>query len=119
MRSAKHPRRSPRLELFANRQPFYFVTFNTYKRLPLLARSEVHEAFRRFCRRAEDRNIAVGRYVLMPDHLHLFVFIPEHDDATLEKWIQSLRAVIGKILLKLGFEKPSLARRVFRSSSSQ
>jgi putative transposase len=106
MRPPKHPHRAPRLEeVFSNRQPFYFVTFNTYKRLPLLACTEVHEAFRDFCFRAEDHNVAVGRYVLMPDHVHLFVFIPEHD-ITLEKWIHSLGAVIGKSLLKLGFEKP-------------
>ena len=106
MRPPKHPRRPQRLEeLFSNHQPFYFVTFNTYKRLPLLARLEVHGTFREFCLRAEGHNVAVGRYVLMPDHVHLFVFIPEHD-TTLEKWIQSLRAVIGKALLVLGFEKP-------------
>jgi REP element-mobilizing transposase RayT len=105
MRSPKHPRRPPRLQVFQDRQPFYFVTLNTYKRQSLLARSEIHDAFRDFCIRAEDRGIAVGRYVLMPDHVHLFVFMQEHD-TTLEKWIQSLRAVIGKTLLKLGFEKP-------------
>jgi len=31
--------------LFSNVDPFYFVTFNTYKRLQLLARPEIHERF--------------------------------------------------------------------------
>jgi REP element-mobilizing transposase RayT len=101
----EHPHRPPRLEqLFSNLEPFYFVTFNTYKRLPLLARPEIHDVFREFCVRAQDHNVAVGRYVLMPDHIHLFVFIPEHE-TTLEKWVQSLRSVIGKRLLELGIEK--------------
>jgi putative transposase len=102
----EHPRRPPRLEqLFSNLEPFYFVTFNTYKRRRLHARPEIHDAFREFCFRGEDRKVAVGRYVLMPDHVHLFVVIPEHD-MTLEKWVQALRSVIGKRLLKLGIEKP-------------
>ena len=122
MRPPKHPRRPPRLEqLFSNRQPFYFVTFNTYKRRALLANSGVHDVFRDFCVRGENRGITVGRYVLMPDHVHLFVFIPEYD-ITLERWIQSLRSVLGKILLKLGFEKPHWQEGFFdhllRSSES-
>jgi hypothetical protein len=40
------PRRPPRLRrLFESARPFYFVTFNTYKRQRLLARPEVHEVF--------------------------------------------------------------------------
>ena len=40
----RYPRRPPRLDrLFANSRPFYFVTFNTYARLPLLARDVVAE----------------------------------------------------------------------------
>ncbi len=118
----EHPHRPPRLEqLFSNLEPFYFVTFNTYKRLPLLARPEIHDAFREFCVRAQDHSVAVGSYVLMPDHIHLFVFISEHD-TTLEKWVQSLRSVIGKQLLELGIEKPHWQEGFFdhllRSSES-
>ena len=40
--------------------------------ISLLAREEVHIVFRSFCTRAKGRNIAVGRYVIMPDHVHLF-----------------------------------------------
>jgi putative transposase len=100
------PRRPPRLEwLFSDLHPLYFVTFNTYKRLPLLARSEIHETFCKFCFRAQERNVAVGRYVLMPDHVHLFVAFPEEDIA-LERWIQGLRSVLGKRLFAMGFDKP-------------
>jgi putative transposase len=102
----EYPRRPPRLEwLFSDLHPLYFVTFNTYKRRPLLARSEIHETFCKFCFRAQERNIVVGRYVLMPDHVHLFVGFLEEDIA-LERWIQGLRSVIGKRLLTIGFDKP-------------
>jgi len=86
-------------------EAFYFVTFNTYKRLPLLACPEIHKIFREFCIRAEDRNVAVGRYVLMPDHAHLFVGLPP-TGITLAAWVQSLRSIIGKRLLALGLQKP-------------
>lgn len=85
--------------------PTFFVTFSTYKRLPLLARPEIHNVFRSFCFRAQERHIGVGRYVLMLDHVHLFVALPAVD-LTVEKWIQALRSVIGKQLLRLGFQKP-------------
>jgi putative transposase len=101
-----YSRRPPRLTfLFFNLRPFYFVTFNTYNRASLLAHPEVHDTFRSFCFRAQDHAIAVGRYVLMPDHLHLFVVLPV-EGMTLREWIQAMRTVIGKQLLRLGFQKP-------------
>jgi REP element-mobilizing transposase RayT len=100
-------RRPTRLELrFSKLRPFYFVTFNTSGRSPILARPEVHETFRQFGFRAlEDHDVAVGRYVLMPDHVHLFVVLPQ-EGITLSKWIGSLRNVLGKTLLRVGVQKP-------------
>jgi putative transposase len=104
--SRPYPRRPPRLTwLFANVQPFYFVTFNTYKRRPWLTCPAVHETFRIFCLRAQESNVAVGRYVIMPDHIHLFVALSS-ESLTLSRWIQSLRSVSSKTLLSLGFNKP-------------
>ena len=100
-------RRPQRLErVFSKLRPFYFVTFNTAQRLPMLARSEVHATFREFCIRAlDEHDVAVGRYVLMPDHVHLFVVLPQ-DGVRLSRWIQALRSVLGKTLLRVGFQKP-------------
>jgi REP element-mobilizing transposase RayT len=105
--SQRFARRPPRLEpLFSFLSPFYFVTFNTHKRLPLLARAEIHQRFRSFCLRGtSDDDIAVGRYVLMPDHIHLFVYFPAVE-ITLQGWVQMLRTVLGKELLRLGHQKP-------------
>jgi putative transposase len=122
IRELDYPRRPPRLEwIFSNIHPFYFVTFNTYKRVPLLAPSEIHETFRSFCLRAEEHSVAVGRYVIMPNHIHLFVILPP-EGITLQKWIQALRSVLGKKLLALGFPKPHWQEgffdHVLRSSES-
>jgi REP element-mobilizing transposase RayT len=86
-------------------QSFYFVTFNTHQRLSLLARDEMHAIFRSFCVRAEEHNIAVGRYVIMPDHIHLFVSFPMMG-LTLSEWIGGLKTVLGKESLRLGIQKP-------------
>ena len=91
--------------MFDTARPFYFITFNTYKRRHFLARPEVHEAFRIFCAKAQEHDVAVGRYVLMPNHVHLFAAFPT-DGIALPSWVQSLRTVIGKRLLHLGVHKP-------------
>jgi REP element-mobilizing transposase RayT len=106
VRKLGYPRRPPRLEwIFSDIHPFYFVTFNTHKHEPLLARPEIHETFRSFCTRAEEHDVAVGRYVIMPNHVHLFVVLPP-EGMTLQKWTQALRTILGKKLLALGFQKP-------------
>jgi hypothetical protein len=71
------PRRPPRLgRFFGTVRPFYFITFNTHSRQSFLAHPEVYEAFCLFCSKAHDRDVAVGRYVIMPDHIHLFAALP-------------------------------------------
>ena len=52
--------------------PLYFITFNTYRRRQLLAKTEVQAVFIRFAARGTERDLAIGRYVIMPDHIHLF-----------------------------------------------
>src|SRR6476620_408151 len=91
--------------LFSSVQPFYFVTFNTHERRRLLAGSDIHDAFCSFCERAEEHDVAVGRYVIMPDHIHLFVAMPA-TGITLSEWVHALKTVLGKNLLRLGFQKP-------------
>lgn len=104
--SKQWPDRPPRLtRLFDTVRPFYFVTFNTFKRQAFLARSEVHETFHIFCIKAQERDVAVGRYVIMPDHIHLFAAF-RIDGIALADWVQSLRSVIGKTLLRVGVQKP-------------
>ena len=103
---AGHPRRPPRLVLYRGMRPFYFLTFNTAHRARILDNEPLHAAFLSFCLRAEaEHGIAVGRYVLMPDHIHLFVFLPE-GRAILTRWVASLKTVLGKSLLAQGRNKP-------------
>ena len=89
-----YPRRPPRLILSTN-EPLYFVTFCTHGRHRFLANSDVHSAFVLFCQRAYfEHQISVGRYVIMPDHVHLFV--RGADDFDLGRWIGALKQCLAK-----------------------
>jgi REP element-mobilizing transposase RayT len=113
------PGRPPRLgRLSDNVRPFYFVTFNTYKRQSLLARAEVHAAFCTFSIKAQERNVAVGRYVIMPDHVHLFAAFPI-DGIALPSWVQSLRQRDWEEIAPTRNSQATLARRLFRPSVAQ
>jgi len=89
------PNRPPRISLIFQKydQPLYFVTFNTAKRAAILANEGVHHAFIEFCKKAETSGIAVGRYVIMPDHVHLFVRGPW--DFELSQWVRLLKRCLS------------------------
>jgi REP-associated tyrosine transposase len=72
--------------------PLYFVTFNTHNRQKLLANAHVHEALIRFAREGEVRGIGLGRYVIMPDHVHLFV--RGNLDFALRQWVRMLKRTL-------------------------
>ena len=69
--------------------PVYFVTFCTARRQEVLANPEVHAAFCHFAERGKERGIAVGRYVIMPDHVH--VFVAGGRDFNLTSWVRLLK----------------------------
>jgi putative transposase len=91
------PNRPPRLESFQKYDPpLYFVTFNTHRRQKLLANARVHTCFASFAKAALGRGIAVGRYVIMPDHIHLFV--AGHYDFVLDQWVRVLKRTLSKTI---------------------
>ena len=85
------PNRPPRLDrVFQGYDPpLYFVTFNTHKRRKHLANADVHAALIRFAHAGEMRGIGLGRYVIMPDHVHLFV--RGNLDFSLKQWVRMLK----------------------------
>jgi putative transposase len=101
-----------RLETTYERRPIYFVTACTAERRPLLANELVHESFVLFARNAATRGAWVGCYVLMPDHLHLFVVI-EDDRVRLSEWIRSLKNSISKVLRVRGESSPHWQKGFF------
>ena len=96
-------RRPPRLSIvFQDRGlPLYFVTFCTADRKYLLANSKVHEAFLRYGERGiREHGVAVGRYVIMPDHIHLFV--RGGPEFVLQVWVRGLRRSLSDALRETG-----------------
>jgi putative transposase len=78
--------------------PLYFITFNTHHRRRLLANEQVHQAFIKFVREGERRAVCVGRYVIMPDHVHLFV--RGSWDSSLAQWVRLLKRNLSKSILR-------------------
>ncbi|HET7227721.1 MAG TPA: transposase [Chthoniobacterales bacterium] len=92
---SSYPKLPPRLERIFPDIPVFFVTFCTHQRKNLLATDSIHAAFREFAIRAHvEHNVAVGRYVIMPDHIHLFVCGPHEFD--LGRWVGTLRQHLAK-----------------------
>ena len=90
-----YPRSPPRLAQLLVNDPLYFLTLCTYRRLPVLARPPVHKAFRNYCHIAlQEHAVAVGGYVIMPDHLHLFV--RGQHDFRLATWARLLKQALRK-----------------------
>ena len=88
--------RPPRLErIFQSYDsPVFFVTFCTLHRTKIDRLEIVHDAFMRYADRARDEfNVAVGRYVIMPYHIHFFV--QGGPDFRLETWVSGLKRAIS------------------------
>ena len=101
-----------RLETTYERWPIYFVTACTADRRELLASDLIHEAFVGFVKKGSARGAWVGRYVLMPDHLHLFVVL-EDDQIRLPECIRSLKNSISKVLRARGEPPPHWQKGFF------
>jgi REP element-mobilizing transposase RayT len=91
--------RPPRLDRVFQRYdpPLYFVTFNTHRRRKLLANTGVHNALIRFAHEGQLRGVGLGRYVIMPDHVHLFV--RGNLDFSLRQWVRILKRVLSNAIL--------------------
>ena len=53
--------------------PLFFVTLCAARRRKVLANGRAHAAFVSYAKKGRDHNVMVGRYVVMPDHMHFFV----------------------------------------------
>jgi hypothetical protein len=85
----------PRLERIFQRYdpPLYFVTLCTVRRSKILANDFVHRSLIEYGERGVEKNVALGRYVIMPDHVHLFV--RGGPEFNLGLWVRGLKRVVG------------------------
>jgi putative transposase len=69
-----------------NRSALVFLTICTDRRKPILAHDDVHDLLLASWKKADAW--LVGRYVLMPDHVHLFCSPNDTEPVSLSKWVQ-------------------------------
>ena len=101
----KFPRTPQWLERLYLTTPVYFVTCCAYRRRPIFANDAFHDAFVRFGERAgREFGITLGRYVIMPDHVHFFVSLAE--EKTLGQWIGTLKRTVGVTIRARDSEDP-------------
>lgn len=87
--------------------PIVFFTACTKQRRKLLACSKSHQILRKIWERsAAHDGWWVGRYILMPDHVHFFAR-PELDSRPVAVWVQMWKGVSSRIIAtSLGVRPP-------------
>jgi REP-associated tyrosine transposase len=91
--------RPPRLkQIFQTYDPpLFFVTICTIHRQELGDLEVAFRSFEAYIRRARDEfGVAVGRYVMMPDHIHFFV--RGSNGFKLAQWVNGLKRAISVAL---------------------
>jgi putative transposase len=95
----KHLRRFEGIWIAA---PIYFLTTCARNRSPLLARDEAAKILIDEWRSAHERHgWAIGRYVIMPDHVHFFCR-PELDAKPLSEFVGSWKSYTSRKINSLG-----------------
>jgi putative transposase len=109
-----------RLDTVFHPFPIYFITACASNRRSILATPDVHRGFLEFANLGENRGAYVGAYVLMPDHIHLFVAL--EPEVKVAGWMKSLKNSLSKILRRLAVSPPHWQKgffdHVLRSSDS-
>ena len=91
--------RPRRLSLIYIGQQLFFVTFCTRNRKRISSLDRAQSALQEYGRVAiEQFKVGLGRYVIMPDHVHLFV--RGDSDFRLSLWVGGLKRAILVALLK-------------------
>ena len=94
-----------RSEEVFERVPIYFVTACTHERRAILASNTVHDALKLFAESGPGHGAWIGAYVLMPDHVHLFVAL---DDVkiSLSEWTKAVKGALSEALRTDGHSSP-------------
>lgn len=90
----------------------YFLTTCTENRACILANSGIHQGFIRFAEAAASRQVWVGRYTIMPDHIHLFAGF-SHASPSISQWIKALKGNLAHELRKTSGERTHWQKTFF------
>jgi|GEM_PF-4499206 len=95
----RRPAHPPIAEPF-NRAIIVFVTVCTKDRQPLLANPYIHDLLLRAWESASQW--VVGRYVIMPDHLHLFCAPATWPPTSLRRWVAYWKSLVARAVRGFG-----------------
>ena len=88
----KHPAHHAFVE-GSNRTTILFLTVCTHHRKAILANESMHHALLEAWRAAEQWR--VGRYVVMPDHIHLFCTPTHRESENIAKWVAYWKRLVS------------------------
>ena len=91
--SRKYPVHTPVITLH-NRTDIIFVTVCAKDRKKIFACDEAHRIITETWR--QSGKWAVGRYVLMPEHIHFFCAPTEWNGVSLKHWVRYWKSVVSK-----------------------
>ena len=77
-----------------NQAVIVFITVCADKKKHILAKPEVHDLLKTVWLQADAW--MVGRYIIMPDHIHLFCAPGRQEYPSLKKWVQYWKALASK-----------------------
>jgi REP element-mobilizing transposase RayT len=84
------------------RHPLVFLTVCAAGRARLLAHQRVHLALQEVWKQSAERNgWFVGRYVIMPDHVHLFA-MPAQTAWPLHRWVALWKSTVARRMVAAG-----------------
>jgi len=89
----KHPVHLANVERF-NQATILFVTVCTQDRRPVLACPSMHALLREAWSRAE--RWTVGRYMIMPDHVHLFCSPADRESENVKRWVAYWKGMVAR-----------------------
>jgi putative transposase len=89
-----------------DRPSVVFVTICTHDRIPVLATHHMHMIHRDIWMSSHDW--VVGRYVIMPEHVHFFACSSRRGDRTLESWLSWTKR---EVAVRSGYSKGKLWQR--------
>ena len=92
----QHPAHFPLVDQ-GNRSLIIFLTVCTKNRQPCLANAELHQCLLEAWTKAT--HWQVGRYVIMPDHIHLFCSPARIPPSSLANWIRFWKTTVSKLLM--------------------
>jgi REP element-mobilizing transposase RayT len=117
------PGRPPRLstvfKIFDS--PLWFITFCTFDRKPVLATDGFFNHFTVLMKQKSTQGIACGEFVIMPDHIHLFLRIDPrryHIGKTIGFIKQSLSAPLRRSGVEMPHWQPGFFDHLLRSADS-